>query len=59
LRIAQARLADAAWLERLLAWTEVAIKPDSEVKSALEVWVPEYQPQQSAPLTSVTRENER
>jgi FlaA1/EpsC-like NDP-sugar epimerase len=45
LRIAKARLADAAWLEQLLAWTDVATKPDVEVKSALEVWVPEYQPQ--------------
>ena len=44
LRIAQARQSDAAWLEKLLAWTGVATKPDAEVKSALEVWVPEYQP---------------
>jgi FlaA1/EpsC-like NDP-sugar epimerase len=45
LRIAKARLADAAWLEKLLAWTDVATMPDDEVKYALEVWVPEYQPQ--------------
>jgi len=50
LRIAQARQADSAWLEKLLAWTEVATMPDEEVKVALEDWVPEYQrkPQQSA-----------
>ncbi len=45
LRIAQARQADAAWLDKLLAWTEVATMPDENVKTALESWVPEYQPQ--------------
>ena len=45
LRIAKARQADAAWLEKLLVWADVATKSDVEVKSALEVWVPEYQPQ--------------
>jgi FlaA1/EpsC-like NDP-sugar epimerase len=45
LRIAQARQADAAWLEALLEWTEVATMPDHQVKQALEHWVPEYQPQ--------------
>lgn len=45
LRIAQARQADAAWLEALLEWTEVATMPDHQVKQALERWVPEYQPQ--------------
>jgi FlaA1/EpsC-like NDP-sugar epimerase len=44
LRIAQARQADAAWLASLLEWTDVATKPDNEVKTALECWVPEYQP---------------
>lgn len=48
LRIAKARQADAAWLEKLLEWTEVAIMPDAQVKTALEVWVPEYQPRQSS-----------
>jgi len=50
LRIAQARQADSDWLEKLLAWTDVATMPDEEVKGALEDWVPEYQrkPQQSA-----------
>lgn len=48
LRIAQALQADAAWLEKLLEWTDVATMPDAEVKSALEVWVPEYQPQRQA-----------
>ncbi len=45
LRIAQARQVDGAWLKELLAWTEAATMADSEVKSALELWVPEYQPQ--------------
>ena len=44
LRIAKARQADAAWLEKLLAWTEVATMRDEEVKTALVGWVPEYQP---------------
>ena len=43
LRIAQARQADAVWLEKLLAWTDVATMPDEVVKTALESWVPEYQ----------------
>jgi FlaA1/EpsC-like NDP-sugar epimerase len=47
LRIAKARLADAVWLEKLLAWTDVATMPDDEVKTALLSWVPEYQPQRS------------
>jgi FlaA1/EpsC-like NDP-sugar epimerase len=59
LRIAKARLADAAWLENLLAWTDVATMPDDAVKTALLSWVPEYQPQQSAPLTTANYENER
>ncbi|MDO8349930.1 MAG: nucleoside-diphosphate sugar epimerase/dehydratase [Gallionella sp.] len=44
LRIAQARAADAAWLEELLKWTDVATMPDAAVKAALEEWLPEYQP---------------
>jgi len=44
LRIAQARQADAAWLERLLEWTEPATMPDEQVRAALRQWVPEYQP---------------
>jgi len=44
LRIAQARQADAAWLEKLLDWTDAATMPDAEVKEALESWLPEYQP---------------
>ncbi|MFA6970090.1 MAG: nucleoside-diphosphate sugar epimerase/dehydratase [Gallionella sp.] len=44
LRIAQARQADAAWLEKLLEWTGDATMADAQVKSALESWVPEYQP---------------
>ena len=46
LRIAQAREADAVWLEQLLIWTDASTKPDAEVKAALQGWVPEYQPQQ-------------
>ncbi len=44
LRIAQARKADAVWLASLLEWIEVAPQPDIEVRKALEVWLPEYQP---------------
>ena len=44
LRIAQARQADAAWLEKLLGWTEATTMPDEQVRSALRDWVPEYQP---------------
>ncbi len=44
LRIAQARQADSAWLEKLLEWTDVATMPDAQVKTALKSWVPEYQP---------------
>jgi len=46
LRIAQARQANSEWLGKLLLWTEVATLPDEQVKTALAVWVPEYQPQQ-------------
>jgi len=53
LRIAQARQADAAWLEKLLEWTEAATKPDDQVKDALESWLPEYQPRpQQIPFQS-------
>jgi FlaA1/EpsC-like NDP-sugar epimerase len=44
LRIAQANQADAAWLERLLAWTAATTKPDTEVRADLTAWLPEYQP---------------
>jgi FlaA1/EpsC-like NDP-sugar epimerase len=44
LRIAKARQADSAWLEKLLEWTDVATMPDAQVKTALKSWVPEYQP---------------
>lgn len=44
MRTAQARQADAVWLASLLEWTDVATRPDVEVKAALESWVPEYQP---------------
>ena len=44
LRIAQARQADAAWLERLLEWTAATTMPDEQVRAALLQWVPEYQP---------------
>ncbi len=48
LRIAQAMGADEAWLAKLLAWTDVATMPDVDVKTALESWVPEYQPQHTS-----------
>lgn len=44
LRIAQATQPDAAWLERLLAWTAATTKPDTEVRADLTGWLPEYQP---------------
>jgi len=44
LRIAQARQADATWLEKLLGWTESTTMPDEQVRAALQDWVPEYQP---------------
>ena len=44
LRIAQSRQADAAWLEKLLEWTESTTMPDEQVRAALRDWVPEYQP---------------
>lgn len=44
LRIAQARTADAAWLEKLLDWTAASTMPDEAVRTALQAWVPEYQP---------------
>ncbi len=44
LRIAKARQTDAAWLEKLLAWTDASTMSDAEVKAALKIWVPEYQP---------------
>jgi FlaA1/EpsC-like NDP-sugar epimerase len=42
LRIAQARQADAAWLEKLLEWTSAPIMSDERVRTALREWVPEY-----------------
>lgn len=45
LRIARARSVDEAWLENLLAWAGEQAEPtDSEVKSSLSKWVPEYTP---------------
>jgi len=48
LRIAQARQADAAWLEGLLEWTAATTLPDEQVRVALTQWVAEYQPQQGS-----------
>jgi len=42
LRIAQARQADAAWLEKLLEWSSAPTMPDEQVRAALQEWVPEY-----------------
>lgn len=43
LRIAQARQADAAWLDELLGWVSTAVMPDEAVRASLSQWVPEYQ----------------
>src|SRR3989338_9019593 len=50
LRIAQARQADADWLEKLLEWTESTTMPDEQVRAALRDWVPEYQPSPDASM---------
>ena len=50
LRIAQARQADAAWLEKLLEWTESTTMPDEQVRAALRDWVTEYQPSPDASM---------
>jgi len=44
LRVARTRQADPAWLKKLLAWTTAATMPDEQVRTALQDWVPEYQP---------------
>lgn len=46
LRIAQARKADDAWVQRLLKWIEGShSKHENHIKSELSVWVEEYSPQ--------------
>jgi FlaA1/EpsC-like NDP-sugar epimerase len=45
LRIAQARAADGAWLQALLAWLSAEdLLDDAAVKQGLRRWVPEYNP---------------
>ncbi|MEQ1589966.1 MAG: nucleoside-diphosphate sugar epimerase/dehydratase [Gallionella sp.] len=44
LRIAQAQLAEEAWLKQLLEWASITSMPDEEVRTALKSWLPEYQP---------------
>lgn len=44
LRIAQAQLADEAWLKHILEWASQASMPDEEVRTTLKDWLPEYQP---------------
>jgi FlaA1/EpsC-like NDP-sugar epimerase len=44
LRIAQALLADEAWLKQLLEWIAATSMSDEEVRTALKNWLPEYQP---------------
>lgn len=44
LRIARAQLADEAWLKQLLEWTAATSMSDEKVRSALKIWLPEYQP---------------
>ncbi|MDP2144851.1 MAG: nucleoside-diphosphate sugar epimerase/dehydratase [Gallionella sp.] len=51
LRIAQARQPDAAWLARLLEWTETTSMADEQVRAELTEWVPEYQPDSSGQTT--------
>jgi FlaA1/EpsC-like NDP-sugar epimerase len=46
LRIAQARKADATWVQRLLKWIEGSHSTqESHIKNELAVWVEEYSPQ--------------
>lgn len=52
LRIAQARQADAAWLERLLDWVSASVMGDEEVRAALARWVPEYRPSSHEPAVA-------
>ena len=49
LRIAQARQADIAWLEELLGWAATQSMPDEQVRTALQYWIPEYQPTLNEP----------
>jgi FlaA1/EpsC-like NDP-sugar epimerase len=44
LRIAQAQLADEAWLNKILEWTAASAMSDEKVRVALKNWLPEYQP---------------
>lgn len=44
LRIAQARQADALWLEKLLGWVAAPVMADEEVRAKLQRWLPEYRP---------------
>ena len=44
LRIAKARQVDAAWLVKLLEWTDSTTMGDENVRAALQCWVPEYRP---------------
>ena len=44
LRIAKARQADVAWLDKLLEWVSAPAMSDEEVRAALKEWVPEYRP---------------
>ena len=50
LRIAQARQADAAWLEKLLEWAAAPAMADDTVRAELTQWVPEYQPDPHASM---------
>lgn len=52
LHIAQARQADKKWLAQLLKWTAATTMPDEAVRKALQQWVPEYAPNQSAAAPS-------
>ncbi|KXS33254.1 MAG: Polysaccharide biosynthesis protein CapD [Candidatus Gallionella acididurans] len=54
LRIAQARQADAAWLEQLLKWVSATVMEDDAVRAALKLWVPEYQPNPHVSIIDAT-----
>ena len=54
LRIAQARQADAAWLEQLLKWISATVMEDDAVRAALTLWVPEYQPNPHVSIIEAT-----
>ncbi len=56
LRIAQARKADLAWVQGLLAWIKGATNADENLlKTELAVWVEEYSPQIQADMQTTKK----